>query len=160
MLSTILAPIRLCIATSPKYPLHNIISCSFAHVCSITQSKDDPRVVESLHSQSSHLLCLLFSHRAVLSFSLNFCLFHCLAANLVLLPLNFFASSSNEAYRSPLADNSLNILLILVHYRKSLGMDHFKDKIDYSSLDSLPKEESFFENPYRKALENARDIEC
>lgn len=81
------------------------------------------------------------------------------AANLVLLPLNFFASSSNEAYRSPLADNSLNILLILVHYRKSLGMDHFKDKIDYSSLDSLPKEESFFENPYRKALENARDIE-
>ncbi|KAK6780924.1 hypothetical protein RDI58_023108 [Solanum bulbocastanum] len=81
------------------------------------------------------------------------------AANLVLLPLNFFASSSNEASRSPLADNSLNILLILVHYRKSLGMDHFKDKIDYSSPDSLPKEESFFENPYCKALENARDIE-
>ncbi|KAM3326597.1 dymeclin isoform X2 [Capsicum chacoense] len=81
------------------------------------------------------------------------------AANLVLLPLNLFASSSNEASRSPLADNSLNILLILVHYRKCLGMDHSKDKIDYSSPDYLPKEESFFENPYCKALENARDIE-
>ncbi|KAK4357149.1 hypothetical protein RND71_022759 [Anisodus tanguticus] len=81
------------------------------------------------------------------------------AANLVLLPLNFFASSSNEASRSPLADSSLNILLILVHYRKCLGVDHLKDKLDYSSPDSLPKEESFFENPYCKALENARDIE-
>lgn len=78
----------------------------------------------------------------------------------MLLPLNFFASSSIEASRSPLADNSLNILLILVHYRKSLGVDNFKDKIDYSGPDSLPKEESFFENPYCKALENARDIEC
>nr|XP_016507050.1 PREDICTED: dymeclin-like [Nicotiana tabacum] len=81
------------------------------------------------------------------------------AANLVLLPLNFFASSSNEASKSPLADSSLNILLILVHYRKCLGVDRLKDKIDYSSPDSLPKEEPFFENPYCKALENARDIE-
>nr|XP_016444695.1 PREDICTED: dymeclin-like [Nicotiana tabacum] len=82
-----------------------------------------------------------------------------LAANLVLLPLNFFVSSSNEASKSPLADSSLNILLILVHYRKCLGVDRLKDKIDYSSPDSLPKEEPFFENPYCKALENARDIE-
>ncbi|XP_075085652.1 uncharacterized protein LOC107769949 [Nicotiana tabacum] len=81
------------------------------------------------------------------------------AANLVLLPLNFFVSSSNEASKSPLADSSLNILLILVHYRKCLGVDRLKDKIDYSSPDSLPKEEPFFENPYCKALENARDIE-
>lgn len=78
----------------------------------------------------------------------------------MLLPLNFFASSSNEASKSPLADSSLNILLILVHYRKCLGVDRLKDKIDYSSPDSLPKEEPFFENPYCKALENARDIEC
>lgn len=81
------------------------------------------------------------------------------AANLVLLPLNFFASSSNEASNSPLADSSLNILLILVHYRKCLGVDHSKDKVDYSSPDLLPKEQPFFENPYCKALENARDVE-
>lgn len=51
------------------------------------------------------------------------------------------------------------MLLILVHYRKCVGMDYIKEKGDCNA--SLPKEETYFsENPYCKALENARDIEC
>ncbi|XP_031097954.1 dymeclin [Ipomoea triloba] len=82
------------------------------------------------------------------------------AANLVLLPLSYFASSSAEASKSPLADSSLNILLILTHYRKCLNVDPGKDESDYSISDPLPKEETcFFENPYCVALDNARDTE-
>lgn len=78
----------------------------------------------------------------------------------MLLPFNFFISSPGQATRSPLAESSLSILLILVHYRKCVGVDYVKDKGD-SNSDSLPKEETYFsENPYCKALENARDIEC
>lgn len=81
------------------------------------------------------------------------------AANLVLLPFNFLINSPGQATRSPLAESSLSILLILVHYRKCVGVDYVKDKGD-SISDSLPKEETYFsENPYCKALENARDIE-
>lgn len=81
------------------------------------------------------------------------------AANIVLLPFNLFVGSTGEATRSPLAENSLNVLLILIHYRKCIGMDCVKDRGDHSS-ESLPKEDAYFsENPYCKALENARDIE-
>nr|GMD80819.1 dymeclin isoform X2 [Ipomoea batatas] len=54
------------------------------------------------------------------------------AANLVLLPLSYFASSSAEASKSPLADSSLNILLILTHYRKCLNVDPGKDETVWS----------------------------
>ncbi|KAL3505986.1 hypothetical protein ACH5RR_031368 [Cinchona calisaya] len=81
------------------------------------------------------------------------------AANFVLLPFNLFVGSTREATRSPLAESSLNVLLILIHYRKCMVMDYVKDRGDKTS-DSLPKEELYFsENPYCKALENARDIE-
>ncbi|CAI9118377.1 OLC1v1019937C1 [Oldenlandia corymbosa var. corymbosa] len=81
------------------------------------------------------------------------------AANFVLFPLNFFVGSTGEPTKSPLADNSLNVLLVLIHYRKCVGVDYVKGKVGYSS-DSLPKEEPYFsENPYCKALQNARDVE-
>ncbi|KAL3507826.1 hypothetical protein ACH5RR_033208 [Cinchona calisaya] len=81
------------------------------------------------------------------------------AANFVLLPFNLFVGSTGEATKSPLAESSLNVLLILIHYRKCVGMEYVKDRGDHSS-DSLPKEDTCFaENPYSKAIENARDIE-
>ncbi|XP_071940479.1 uncharacterized protein [Coffea arabica] len=81
------------------------------------------------------------------------------AANFVLLPFNLFVGSSGEATRSPLAENSLNVLLILIHYRKCIETDYVKDRGDHSS-EPLPKEDACFsENPYCKALENAQDIE-
>ncbi|XP_071940485.1 uncharacterized protein [Coffea arabica] len=80
-------------------------------------------------------------------------------ANFVLLPFNLFVGSSGEATRSPLAENSLNVLLILIHYRKCIETDYVKDRGDHSS-EPLPKEDACFsENPYCKALENAQDIE-
>ncbi|KAL2469817.1 Dymeclin [Abeliophyllum distichum] len=82
------------------------------------------------------------------------------AANLMLLPFNYLVSSTGEASRSSLAENSLNILLILIHYHKCVAVDYVKDKTDNSTSDPLPKEESFFlENPFCKAVENARDIQ-
>ncbi|KAG9133625.1 hypothetical protein Leryth_019459 [Lithospermum erythrorhizon] len=82
------------------------------------------------------------------------------AANFVLLPFNLFAGSNDEVSRSPLADISLHILLVLVHYRKCVIADYVKDKSGYSILDSVPKEDTCFsENPFCKALENARDID-
>ncbi|KAJ4954787.1 hypothetical protein NE237_011570 [Protea cynaroides] len=84
------------------------------------------------------------------------------AANFVLLPFSFFVSSSGRDSRSPLAENSLLVLLILIHYRKCIMVDEsIPDKSeDDATMDSLLKDTSFFsENPYCKALENARDIE-
>ncbi|KAI3469624.1 hypothetical protein Pfo_026287 [Paulownia fortunei] len=81
------------------------------------------------------------------------------AANLMLLPFNYLVSSTGEASRSPLAEGSLNVLLILSYYHKCISVDYVKE-IDNSSSVSLPKEETYFsENPFCKALENARDIE-
>ncbi|XP_043692031.1 dymeclin-like isoform X2 [Telopea speciosissima] len=84
------------------------------------------------------------------------------AANLVLFPFSYFVSSSGEGSRSPLAENSLFGLLILIHYRKCNVVDEsFLDKSeDDATMDYLLKDGSnFSENPYCKALENARDIE-
>lgn len=83
------------------------------------------------------------------------------AANLVLLPFNYLVNSSGEASRSSLADSSLNILLTLIHYRKCVLVESVKDRSDDSATsDYILKEETYFsENPYCKALENARDIE-
>ncbi|KAL0388542.1 UNVERIFIED_CONTAM: Dymeclin [Sesamum radiatum] len=82
------------------------------------------------------------------------------AANLMLLPLSYIVSSTGEASRSPLAEGSLNVLLVLIYHHKCLSVDYVKDKSDDGSFEPLQKEETYFaENPFRKAVENARDIE-
>lgn len=84
------------------------------------------------------------------------------AANFVLLPFNYLVSSGGEGPRSPLADSSLQVLLILIHYRKCILVDESiaDRKSGGATSDSLSKENTYFsENPYCKALENARDIE-
>ncbi|KAL6343509.1 hypothetical protein AAG906_024874 [Vitis piasezkii] len=84
------------------------------------------------------------------------------AANFVLLPFNYLVSSGGEGPRSPLADSSLQVLLILIHYRKCILVDESiaDRKSGSATSDSLSKENTYFsENPYCKALENARDIE-
>ncbi|RDX91337.1 Dymeclin, partial [Mucuna pruriens] len=84
------------------------------------------------------------------------------AANIVLLPFSYLASSSSEGSRSPIADSSLHVLLILIHYHKcvvSEGYSVIENHIS-SSSDSLPKENSYFsDNPYCKALKQATDCE-
>ncbi|XAR57285.1 hypothetical protein NMG60_11025365 [Bertholletia excelsa] len=83
------------------------------------------------------------------------------AASFVLLPFSYLVGPSSEATRSPLADISLHVLLILIHYRKCVLEETVKDKITESATsDFLGKENTCFsENPYCKALEHARDIE-
>ncbi|CAL5392764.1 unnamed protein product [Camellia sinensis] len=83
------------------------------------------------------------------------------AASFVLLPFSYFVSSSGEASRSALADSSLHVLLTLIHYRKCVLDESVKDKSDDSATSEFVlKENTYFsENPYCKALENARDIE-
>ncbi|XP_024979605.1 dymeclin isoform X2 [Cynara cardunculus var. scolymus] len=82
------------------------------------------------------------------------------SANIVLLPLSYFVNSSVEASRSQLADSSINILLILIHYRKCILVESVKNSIAGVTSESLLKEETYFaENRYCKALENVRDVE-
>lgn len=86
------------------------------------------------------------------------------AANFVLLPyytFNYLVSSSGEGSRSPLADSSLLVLFVLIHYRKCVLVDDFiSNKSDNRNSNTHVRENSYFsENPYCKALENARDIE-
>ncbi|KAH7573839.1 hypothetical protein JRO89_XS03G0213400 [Xanthoceras sorbifolium] len=85
------------------------------------------------------------------------------AATFVLLPFNYLVSSSGEGSRNPLADSSLLVLLVLIHYRKcAVGDESITERSNYSATsDSLSKLNTpFSDNPYCKALENARDIEC
>ncbi|KAL5782692.1 hypothetical protein ACOSP7_007721 [Xanthoceras sorbifolium] len=84
------------------------------------------------------------------------------AATFVLLPFNYLVSSSGEGSRNPLADSSLLVLLVLIHYRKcAVGDESITERSNYSATsDSLSKLNTpFSDNPYCKALENARDIE-
>ncbi|XP_044500377.1 dymeclin isoform X2 [Mangifera indica] len=84
------------------------------------------------------------------------------AATFVLLPFNYLVSSSGEGSRNQLADCSLLVLLVLIHYRKCVESDEsITDRSDDSAAsDSLSKSNPLFsDNPYCKALENARDIE-
>ncbi|KAJ4722539.1 Dymeclin [Melia azedarach] len=84
------------------------------------------------------------------------------AATFVLLPFNYLVSSSGEGSRNQLADCSLLVLLVLIHYRKCVENDEsITDRSDDSATsDSLSKQNMLFsDNPYCKALENARDIE-
>nr|CAD1828048.1 unnamed protein product [Ananas comosus var. bracteatus] len=87
------------------------------------------------------------------------------AANFVLLPyytFNYLVSSGGDGQRSPLADNSLLVLLILIHYRKCVSVDEFisNNNVEGGDANAYLKDNStFHDNPYCKALENARDIE-
>ncbi|XP_022956230.1 dymeclin-like [Cucurbita moschata] len=82
------------------------------------------------------------------------------AANFVLMPFNYLVSSTSQGSESPLADCSLNVLLILIHYRKCIVSNESLASGDNVSLDSLLKENAtFYDNPYCKALESASDVE-
>ncbi|KAL9240845.1 hypothetical protein vseg_015021 [Gypsophila vaccaria] len=84
------------------------------------------------------------------------------AANLMFLPLNLFVGSNNEASRVLLGQSSLHLLLVLVHFRKCIVVDEpFNGKMDGTAVsDTMPEKKTCFsDNPYCKALENARDIE-
>ncbi|GKV19673.1 hypothetical protein SLEP1_g29899 [Rubroshorea leprosula] len=84
------------------------------------------------------------------------------AASIVLLPFNYLASSNGEGSRNQLADSSLHVLLVLIHYRKCLVNEESITNRSNESLtsDSVSKVSTYFsDNPYCKALENARDIE-
>lgn len=83
------------------------------------------------------------------------------AANFMLLPLTYLVSSTKEASKSPVADSSLNILLTLIHYRKCVLLKHGKDmSVGTATSDSTLKEDTYLsENPYCKALANAKDVE-
>lgn len=81
----------------------------------------------------------------------------------MLLPFNYLVNSSGGDSRNSLADNSLLVLLVLIHYRRCVGSDEsMTDRSDDSATsDSLSKlSAQFSDNPYCKALENARDTEC
>ncbi|WOK97109.1 dymeclin [Canna indica] len=83
------------------------------------------------------------------------------AANFVLLPyytFNYLLSSSAEGARSPLAEKSLLVLLVLIHYRKCIAVAN-NGLEDVDSTTYLRENSSFYDNPYCKALENARDIQ-
>lgn len=84
------------------------------------------------------------------------------AANFVLLPLSFLGSARGEGSRSPLAECSLLVLLVLIHYHKCVvSKEAMTDRsVDSAMSDSLPKENTYFsDNPYCNALENATDFE-
>lgn len=77
------------------------------------------------------------------------------------MPFNYLVSSTSQGSGSPLADCSLNVLLILIHYRKCIVSNESLASGDGFISDSLLKESAtFYDNPYCKALENASDVEC
>ncbi|KAJ3696118.1 hypothetical protein LUZ60_001495 [Juncus effusus] len=83
------------------------------------------------------------------------------AANIVLLPLytiNYLTGSKGEGFGSPLADNSLLVLLILIHYRKCISLEASSTETgDDGSY--LMESSAFHDNPFCKALNNAKDIQ-
>ncbi|KAL5222506.1 hypothetical protein ABZP36_027219 [Zizania latifolia] len=87
------------------------------------------------------------------------------AANFVLLPyytFNYLVSSSVEGSISQLAENSLLVLLILIHYRKCITMSESipSNNVYTSDLNTNIKDApNFHDNPYYKALNNAKDIQ-
>ncbi|XP_022721782.1 dymeclin-like isoform X2 [Durio zibethinus] len=84
------------------------------------------------------------------------------AANIVLLPFNYWVSSNVEGSKNQLADCSLHVLLILIHYHKCVVSDELiTDRSDDSATsESVSKLNTYFTvNPYSEALGNARDIE-
>eukprot|EP01018_Ginkgo_biloba_P004035 Gb_15046 [translate_table: standard] len=63
--------------------------------------------------------------------------------------------------KRPLADSSLLLLLVLIHYRKSLPVETPGNKLEANGGENgVYGENSYFHhNPYCRALETARDIE-
>ncbi|KAK4782689.1 hypothetical protein SAY86_007063 [Trapa natans] len=84
------------------------------------------------------------------------------AANILLLPFNYLASPKLEGSRSPFTERSLLVLLVLIHYRKSiLNEEAISEKSDdFGISDSHSKERTHLcGNPYREAFNNIRDVE-
>ncbi|XVF66612.1 hypothetical protein PTKIN_Ptkin10aG0051100 [Pterospermum kingtungense] len=84
------------------------------------------------------------------------------AANFVLLPFNYLVSSNGGGSRNQLADCSLYVLLILIHYHKCVASDEriIDRSDDNATSNSVSKINTYFTvNPFSKALENARDVE-
>ncbi|KAK3162092.1 hypothetical protein QOZ80_1BG0085270 [Eleusine coracana subsp. coracana] len=87
------------------------------------------------------------------------------AANIVLLPyytINYLVSTTPEGASSQLADNSLLVLLILIHYRKCISINESITSNGTYTVDSNSNDKDtpvFHENPYCKALNNAKDIQ-
>ncbi|TKW17051.1 hypothetical protein SEVIR_5G340400v4 [Setaria viridis] len=86
------------------------------------------------------------------------------AANFVLLPyytFTYLVSSTPEGATSQLADNSLLVLLVMIHYRKCISTNESIPSNNlYTGSDTNDKEaQVFHENPYCKALNNAKDIQ-
>ncbi|PKA65904.1 hypothetical protein AXF42_Ash010313 [Apostasia shenzhenica] len=87
------------------------------------------------------------------------------AANFVLLPyytFSYLISSSGEGSRNLLADSSLLVLLVLIHYRKCAELDESMESTNTDTVKShaYMKEGSIFnDNPFCMAINNARDDE-
>lgn len=76
------------------------------------------------------------------------------------MPFNYLVPSSGQGLRNPLADTSLHVLLILKYYHKCIvGDESVADRSDDRAAVDSQVNTYFSENPYCKALENARDIE-
>ncbi|XP_019432528.1 PREDICTED: dymeclin-like isoform X1 [Lupinus angustifolius] len=84
------------------------------------------------------------------------------AVNVVSLPFSYLISSSSEGSRSPIADRSLNMLLVLIHYHKCVVSEGYSaiENDNSSTSNSLLKENTYFsDNPYYRALEHVTDCE-
>ncbi|GKV43723.1 hypothetical protein SLEP1_g50977 [Rubroshorea leprosula] len=84
------------------------------------------------------------------------------AASIVLLPFNYLVSSNGGGSRKQLAESSLHVLLILIHYRKCLVNEESVTIRSNESVTSDPLSKlstHLSDNPYCKVLVNARDIE-
>ncbi|CAO2182735.1 unnamed protein product [Urochloa humidicola] len=84
------------------------------------------------------------------------------AANFVLLPyytFNYLVSSTPEGATSQLADNSLLVLLVMIHYRKCISTNESfpSNNISMGSDTNDKEAQVFHDNPYCKALNNAKD---
>ncbi|KAJ1285622.1 hypothetical protein BS78_03G292700 [Paspalum vaginatum] len=85
------------------------------------------------------------------------------AANFVLLPyytFNYLVSSTPESATSQLADDSLLVLLIMIHYRKCISTNDSVPSNNFYMTDSNTNDKDtpvFHENTYCKALKNAKD---
>ncbi|AQL00133.1 dyggve-melchior-clausen syndrome protein [Zea mays] len=84
------------------------------------------------------------------------------AANFVLLPYYYLVSSTPEGATSQLADNSLLVLLIMIHYRKCISTNESIPTNNVYTMDSNTNDKDapvFHDNPYCKALNSAKDIQ-
>ncbi|KAK7270560.1 hypothetical protein RIF29_23790 [Crotalaria pallida] len=86
------------------------------------------------------------------------------AANIVLLPFSYLVNSSSEGGSiSPIADSSLHVLLVLIHYHKCVVNEDYSvienNKSSASDSSSLKENPHFSDNPYCKTLEHTIDCE-